>query len=170
MSGIDRADQMIAFYSCPRKTIRWYKKVFLHMLDIAVWNSFYLANQCTAATKKISFLRFRDQLITELFDLGPCPPKDLVTFKNTVNSTTETYYVEQQQQVITQSSSTTQCVISSQEHWPTVMKNTVLETNRKNMFLKCRLRTKKRQGRRHDTCVRPAKCLFAQNVWRNGIT
>ncbi|CAB3232275.1 unnamed protein product [Arctia plantaginis] len=35
MSGIDRADQMIAYYSCPRKKIRWYKKVFFHMLDIA---------------------------------------------------------------------------------------------------------------------------------------
>ncbi|KAH9637011.1 hypothetical protein HF086_016288 [Spodoptera exigua] len=35
MSGIDRADQMISYYSCPRKTIRWYKKNIFHMLDVA---------------------------------------------------------------------------------------------------------------------------------------
>ncbi|KAJ8963890.1 hypothetical protein NQ314_005307 [Rhamnusium bicolor] len=28
MSGIDRADQMISYYSCPRKSIRWNKKAF----------------------------------------------------------------------------------------------------------------------------------------------
>jgi hypothetical protein len=36
MSGIDRADQMVSYYSSPRKTLRWYKKVFFHVLDIAV--------------------------------------------------------------------------------------------------------------------------------------
>lgn len=28
MSGIDRADQMVSYYSSPRKCLRWYKKVF----------------------------------------------------------------------------------------------------------------------------------------------
>lgn len=166
MSGIDRADQMIAYYSCPRKTIRWYKKVFFHMLDIAVWNSFYLAKQCSTATNKMSFLRFRDQLITQLFNLGPCSPKDLVTFKNTVNSTTPTTnYVP-----ITQSSSTTQRVVNSQEHWPTVMKNTVLETNRKYMFLKCRLCTKKKtrkETRYMCSICKVPLCPECMEEWHN---
>ncbi|KAJ2938058.1 hypothetical protein O0L34_g19381 [Tuta absoluta] len=42
MSGIDRADQMISYYSTARKFIRWYKKVLFHMLDVAVWNALYL--------------------------------------------------------------------------------------------------------------------------------
>nr|CAI5820513.1 unnamed protein product [Callosobruchus analis] len=29
---------MTATYSTPRKTIRWYKKVMLYLLDVAVWN------------------------------------------------------------------------------------------------------------------------------------
>jgi hypothetical protein len=161
MSGIDRADQMIAYYSCPRKTIRWYKKVFFHMLDIAVWNSFYLANQCS--TKKMKFLEFRDQLITQLFDLGPCSPKDIVSFKKTVISTTNNV-------PITQSSSTTQCVISSQGHWPTEMKKTAPETNRKYMFLKCRLCTKKkaRKETRYmcSTCKVPL-CPECMEEWHN---
>lgn len=30
MSGIDRKDQMMSYYSCERKSICWYKKLFLH--------------------------------------------------------------------------------------------------------------------------------------------
>ncbi|KAF5282321.1 hypothetical protein FQR65_LT14375 [Abscondita terminalis] len=35
MSGIDRADQML-YYSTPRKTLRWYRKLFFHLLDICI--------------------------------------------------------------------------------------------------------------------------------------
>lgn len=42
ISGIDRCDQMLSYYSSPRKTIKWYKKVMFHLLDITMWNSFYL--------------------------------------------------------------------------------------------------------------------------------
>lgn len=39
MSGVDRADQMISYYSFSRKSAKWYKKVIFHLLDVAVWNS-----------------------------------------------------------------------------------------------------------------------------------
>lgn len=34
MSGIDRSDQMMAYYSTPRKTVRWYRKIFFHLIDL----------------------------------------------------------------------------------------------------------------------------------------
>lgn len=34
MSGIDRADQMIGYYSTQKKCLRWYIKVFFHLMDI----------------------------------------------------------------------------------------------------------------------------------------
>lgn len=42
MSGINRCDQMISYYSSPRNTVRWYKKVLFHLLDISLWNAFFL--------------------------------------------------------------------------------------------------------------------------------
>nr|CAH7724533.1 unnamed protein product [Callosobruchus chinensis] len=42
MSGVDRADQMMSYYSSPRKTIRWYRKVFFHLIDICLWNACFL--------------------------------------------------------------------------------------------------------------------------------
>lgn len=68
MSGIDRSDQLLSYYSCPRKSIRWYKKVICHLLDIAVWNSFYLYR---IKNRKTAFHQFREELITSLFQLPP---------------------------------------------------------------------------------------------------
>lgn len=68
MSGVDRADQMTSYYSSPRKTIRWYKKVLFHLLDVSVWNAYYMYKKFHP---KISFLYFRDSLIISLIDLPP---------------------------------------------------------------------------------------------------
>lgn len=66
MSGVDRLDQMISYYNTTRKTIRWYKKVLLHLVDVTVWNSYYLYKQ---THPKVSFLTFRDSLIQSLIQL-----------------------------------------------------------------------------------------------------
>lgn len=67
MSGIDRADQMISYYSCPSRTVRWYKKVIFHLLDLAVWNAYYLYKY--NLDKKPSFLSFREEIIKELLGI-----------------------------------------------------------------------------------------------------
>ncbi|KOC60505.1 hypothetical protein WH47_08073 [Habropoda laboriosa] len=35
-------DQVISYYSCPRKSIRWYKKIIFHLLDVTVSNAYYI--------------------------------------------------------------------------------------------------------------------------------
>lgn len=35
MSGIDRQDQMMSYYPAERKTLRWYKKIAIHFLQIS---------------------------------------------------------------------------------------------------------------------------------------
>lgn len=67
MSGIDRCDQMISYYSTPKKSIRWYKKVLFHLLDISVWNSYYIYKKISDSN--ISFLDFRDNLINTLLKI-----------------------------------------------------------------------------------------------------
>ena len=71
MGGFDRSDQLLSYCSTPRKTIKWYKKVFFHLLDIAVMNSYVLFKKLSKQ-KKLPILKFRDALIGELasVDLG----------------------------------------------------------------------------------------------------
>lgn len=42
MSGVDRSDQMVSYYISHRKTCKWYKRILFHLLDVTVWNSFYI--------------------------------------------------------------------------------------------------------------------------------
>lgn len=47
MSGIDRKDQMMSYYPCERKTLRWYKKLGIHIIYMCLINSFfYIKNMC----------------------------------------------------------------------------------------------------------------------------
>lgn len=67
MSGIDRQDQMLAYYPCNRKTIRWYKKIFFHVLQMSLLNAHYLYNKYSGAGK-MSLYDFRLEIIRELLD------------------------------------------------------------------------------------------------------
>lgn len=83
MGGVDRADQMVSYYSSPRKTIRWYKKVLFHLLDLSVWNSYFIYKQFHT---KGSFIDFRENLIKSLIQLpgGICEGKDLQNKKTSI--------------------------------------------------------------------------------------
>lgn len=67
MSGVDRCDQLISYYSCPRKTIRWYKKVIFHLLDVSLLNAYIIYSQ--KKNKKMRFLEFRESVIRSLLGI-----------------------------------------------------------------------------------------------------
>lgn len=69
MSGIDRSDQMVSYYSSPKKTVRWYKKVMFYLMDAALWNGFYLYKKSTESTNP--FLAFREKVIKSLIVASP---------------------------------------------------------------------------------------------------
>lgn len=73
MSGVDRSDQMLSYYTTPRKTVRWYLKLFFHYVDICLWNATYLHNK--AKDSKLSYLQFRELIILEYFKSLPLSRK-----------------------------------------------------------------------------------------------
>lgn len=64
MSGIDRADQMISYYSSLRKTIRWHKKVSLHIIEIYIQNAHRIYQKVTSS--KIKLIKFREEFVLAL--------------------------------------------------------------------------------------------------------
>lgn len=70
MSGIDRKDQIISYYPCERKTIRWYKKLLLNILQMGLLNAFLLYNKHIIG-KKMTMLEFRLAVIKSLIDFTP---------------------------------------------------------------------------------------------------
>ena len=54
MSGIDRSDQMLPNHSALRKTIRWYKKVGVHMLEMLLANAHFFYRHSTPHSKTMN--------------------------------------------------------------------------------------------------------------------
>ncbi|XP_069363497.1 piggyBac transposable element-derived protein 4-like [Maniola hyperantus] len=69
MSGVDRGDQMVSYYSCLRKTLRWQKKLALHIFEVYVQNAHRLL-RLKDRTSKIRLLKFREDFIKYLLGLN----------------------------------------------------------------------------------------------------
>lgn len=71
MGGVDHCDQMLQYYCCEHKVLRWYKKLGVHLFQIMLINSHFLYNKY--GQKKMNLYEFRLSIIESL--LGPPPPK-----------------------------------------------------------------------------------------------
>ena len=60
MTGVDRSDQMLSYYSFARKTIKWWKKLFFHLFDLAVVNAHILHTKTNK--KKITLEIFYEKV------------------------------------------------------------------------------------------------------------
>jgi hypothetical protein len=63
-TGVDRSDQMLSYYSFARKTIKWWKKLFFHLFDLAVLNAHILHTKTNK--KKITLEIFYEKVAERL--------------------------------------------------------------------------------------------------------
>lgn len=68
MRAIDRHDQMLSYYCCEHKTLRWYKKVIIHIIQICLVNGFLLYN-ARNNDNQTSFYKFRMYIMEELLPM-----------------------------------------------------------------------------------------------------
>lgn len=64
MGPIDKSDMQISFAECVRKSVKWYKKFFFHLVDITVFNCNIMAT--IKSGQKCSLGKFRNELIRKL--------------------------------------------------------------------------------------------------------
>ncbi|XP_054260003.1 piggyBac transposable element-derived protein 4-like [Macrosteles quadrilineatus] len=71
MKGVDRSDQMLSYYPSDHKSLRWYKKIFIHLIQMIMVNAHKLYNVANEDnTLQLYDLRLR--VIEALL-----PPKDV---------------------------------------------------------------------------------------------
>ncbi|XDV36733.1 hypothetical protein PO909_006462 [Leuciscus waleckii] len=63
MGGVDLSDQLLQYYTAQHKTMKWYRKIFLHFLDIAATNAFLIHKELSG---NMTHKQFMEQLIAEL--------------------------------------------------------------------------------------------------------
>ena len=65
MGAVDKTDMQISLAECTRKTRKWYKKLFFHLLDLCLYNAFVLYKVNTNNTK-MQFVEFRTNVAEQL--------------------------------------------------------------------------------------------------------
>ncbi|XP_033729312.1 piggyBac transposable element-derived protein 4-like [Pecten maximus] len=64
MGAVDRCDQMVAYGSFERRTLKWWKKVFFHVIGLAVLNSYIIYK--TRCQQPVLQRVFRRELVNQL--------------------------------------------------------------------------------------------------------
>jgi hypothetical protein len=64
MGYVNKGDRMANIYSISRRTFKWTKKLFVHLLDLAILNSYILHSSCGG--KNISHRDFRFTLVRNM--------------------------------------------------------------------------------------------------------
>lgn len=63
MSGIDRSDQILSYHSGLRKTLRWYKKAGVHIMEMFLTNSFYLYQKYSSNKEFSHLVQFKENIV-----------------------------------------------------------------------------------------------------------
>lgn len=79
----NKFNERLNYYSSPKQLKKWYKQIIFYVLDLCVWNSFYIYQQ---HQKTINFLQFRDLIIKSLIQLS----SDLIINKNPILTSSQT--------------------------------------------------------------------------------
>ena len=68
MGGADQADQMLRYYTCIRKTIKWYRRVLFHEIEVVIHNAFVIeCDEREGTTRALrTALEFREELAENL--------------------------------------------------------------------------------------------------------
>jgi len=71
MGAVDKSDQMVLLNSTVRKTLKWTKKLFFHLLDLAAANAYIL---CTKNTGPKKHFKFAKELCADLISCSTSDP------------------------------------------------------------------------------------------------
>jgi len=72
MENVRKSDHMMNFYAVSRWTWKWTKKIFFHLLDLAILNSTIILASCGS---KLSYRQFRLSLVRDSIQEGRRVPQ-----------------------------------------------------------------------------------------------
>ena len=77
MGGVDQADKMLRYCTCIRKTVKCYRRVLFHEVEVAIHNAFFIEcheREGTKGPRRVA-LDFRDELAGGLIGNSRTQPK-----------------------------------------------------------------------------------------------
>ena len=65
MGGVDLADQMVSYRNVSTKTLKWWKKLFFHVINFAIMNA-YILYKMRYNQKRVTQCNFREEIVYAL--------------------------------------------------------------------------------------------------------
>ena len=91
MGGVDKCDRMIQPYDATRKTMKWYRKLAIHLIQLAMLNSFIVYQKSGG---KSVYLKFQSEVIASLlFQDNPAPELKAEIYED-VSRLTERHFIK----------------------------------------------------------------------------
>ncbi len=78
MGGVDLSDQIVQYYDVLRKTVKWWKKLFFHLFNLLLVNSFILYRKWNGEDDKRLHIKFRMSLIRQLLQESDAPRPSMI--------------------------------------------------------------------------------------------
>jgi hypothetical protein len=70
MKGVDKFNQFTSYYALSHKTKRWYLRIAVHLLELALANTYIYYKKGTPSTERLSQLDYRMEVIKSFSHLG----------------------------------------------------------------------------------------------------
>ncbi|XP_060757078.1 piggyBac transposable element-derived protein 4 isoform X1 [Neoarius graeffei] len=76
MGGVHLSGQLLQYYTAQQKSMKWYRKLFLHFLDIAATNAYILHKELTSLNQQetLTHKAFLEELISQLCGVSKKTP------------------------------------------------------------------------------------------------
>ena len=68
MGGVDLSDQMLQYYAALRRTVKWWRKLFFHLLNLVVLNAYKLFLKYGKPPSNRAHQKFRAKLVSALME------------------------------------------------------------------------------------------------------
>ena len=66
MGGVDTGDQLQLYYGFSHRTIKWWRRLFFHLIDLAIVNAYILYLMSPCSGKRLTHAQFRIETAKEL--------------------------------------------------------------------------------------------------------
>ena len=64
MGGVDKSDQLLSYYPFTHRTLKWWKRAFFHLLELAMVNAYIMYTLSIQRGKRLNHQQFRQELVT----------------------------------------------------------------------------------------------------------
>ena len=70
MGGVDKGDQLFCYYPLPHRTVKWWKRAFFHLLEVALVNTYIMYTQSNCSSKRLNHQQFRQALALQILEVA----------------------------------------------------------------------------------------------------